>query len=201
MLAELPPKRGSELLGLLTEGMRVSAVSRMTSIGATPPEAKARIAQLIQGRMEGAGAGPQAGTTLQVRPEQSLRQVAVLVRNLDKEIRDGVLEAIRQKDAEVGDKITSLMVIWEDIPHVAGRTMQQALRGIDERQLALALHEAAAEIVRAIKANISERAATRVEEEASLMAAPKKEDVHLARERILSVLRELNKKGELSFEQ
>ncbi len=201
VLSELPPKRGSELLGLLKEGVRVSAVSRMTSIGATSPEAKARIAQLIQGRLAGAGSGSQAGTALQVRPEQSLRQIAVLVRNLDKEIRDGVLEAIRQKDAEAGDKITNLMVVWEDIPHVSGRTMQQALRGIDERQLALALHEAAAEIVQKIKANISERAAAMVEEEASLMTASKKEDVHLARERILSVLRELNKKGELSLEE
>ncbi len=201
VLSELPPKRGSELLGLLKEGVRVSAVSRMTSIGTTSPEAKARIAQLVQGRLTGVGSGSQAGTALQVRPEQSLRQVAVLVRNLDKEIRDGVLEAIRQKDEEVSDKITNLMVVWEDLPRVSGRTMQQALRGIDERQLALALHEAAAEIVQTIKASISERAATMVEEEASLMAAPKKEDVHLARERILSLLRELNKKGELSLEE
>ncbi len=201
VLSELPPKRGSELLGLLKEGARVSAVSRMTSIGATLPEAKARIAQLVQGRLAAAGSGAQVGTALQVQPEQSLRQIAVLVRNLDKEIRDGVLEAVRQKDGEAGDRITNLMVVWEDIPHVSGRTMQQALRGIDERQLALALHEAAAEIVQKIKASISERAAATVEEEASLMTVPKKEDVHLAREKILSVLRELNKKGELSLEE
>lgn len=201
VLSELPPKRGSELLGLLNEGVRVSAISRMTSLGATSPEAKARIAQLIQGRLEAAGAGPQAGAMLQVRPEQSLRQVAVLVRNLDREIRDGVLEAIRQKDQEAGDKITNLMVTWEDIPHVSGRTMQQALRGIEERQLALALHEGAADIAQTIKASISERAVARIEEEAALMAAPKKEDVHQARERILGILRELNRKGELTFEE
>ena len=177
VLSELPPKRGSELLGLLSEGVRVSAISRMTSIGSTPPEAKARIAQLVQGRLEGAGSGPQAGTAVQVRPEQSLRQVAVLVRNLDKEIRDGVLEAIRQKDQEAGDKITNLMIVWEDLPLVSGRSLQQALRGIDERQLALALHEAPEDIVPEIKASISERAAAMVEEEASLMAAPKKDDV------------------------
>jgi flagellar motor switch protein FliG len=199
VLSELPPKRGSELLGLLNEGVRVSAVSRMTSIGATSPEAKARIAQLIQRRMD--GAGPQAGTNLPMRPEQSLRQVAVLVRNLDREIRDGVLEAIRQKDEEARDKITNLMVAWEDIPHIGGRTLQQALRGIDERQLALALHEAAAEVVQTIKASISERAATMIEEETALMTAPKKEDVQQAREKILSILRDLNKKGELSFEE
>jgi flagellar motor switch protein FliG len=79
--------------------------------------------------------------------------------------------------------------------------MQQALRGIDERQLALALHEAPAEIVLKIKSSISERAATMLEEEKSLMTAPKKDDVRLARERILSTLKDLNRKGELSFEE
>ncbi|MBM4029211.1 MAG: flagellar motor switch protein FliG, partial [Planctomycetes bacterium] len=50
-------------------------------------------------------------------------------------------------------------------------------------------------------ANISERAAGMVEEETSLMAAPKKDDVRLAQDSILSNLRELNKNGELSFEE
>jgi flagellar motor switch protein FliG len=201
VLSELPSKRGSELLGRLSENVRVSAISRMTSIGSTTPEAKMRIAQLVQGRIEGAGAAQQTGAAVPVRPEQSLRQVALLVRNLDKEIRDGVLEAVRQKDQEAGEKITNLMVVWEDIPAVSGRSMQQALRGIDERQLALALHEAPEEIVLKIKSGISERAATMVEEEKSLMAAPKKDDVRLAQDRILTALRDLNKKGDLSFEE
>jgi flagellar motor switch protein FliG len=201
VLSELPPKRGSELLGLLSEGVRVSVIRRMTSIGVTPPEAKGKIAQLIQGRVEGTAAGRPAGTAVPVRPEQSLRHVAVLVRNLDQEVRDGVLEAIRQKDQEAGEKIANLMVVWEDVASVSGRSMQQALRGIDERQLALALHEAPEEITRKIKSSISERAAAMVDEETSLMAAPKKDDVRVARDRVVSGLRELNKKGELSFEE
>lgn len=201
VLSELPPKRGSELLGLLGESVRVSAISRMTSIGSTAPEAKMRIAQLVQGRLESAASGLQAGGALQVRPEQSLRQVALLVRNLDKEVRDGVLESIRQKDQEAGEKITNLMIIWEDLPAVSGRSLQQALRGLDERLLALALHEAPEDIALKIKSSISERATAMVAEEASLMATPKKDDVRAAQDKILSSLRELNKKGELSFEE
>ena len=201
VLSELPPKRGSELLGRLSDTVRVNAVSRMTSLGSTTPEARMRIAQLIQSRIEGAKAGPQTGAALPARPEQSLRQVAMLVRNLDSEVRDGVLEAIRQKDQEASEKVANLMIVWEDLPAVSGRSMQQALRGIDERQLALALHEAPDPLARKIKSSISERAAALVAEEASLMAAPKKEDVRAAQDRILGALREMNKKGELSFEE
>lgn len=136
---------------------------------------------------------------MQAHPAESLRKVAVLVRNLDKEVRDGILEAIQQKDSEAGEKVMNLMVTWDDIPQIGGRSLQKALRGVDERQLALALHEVAEEIDQAIKANISERAAALVSEEASLMSAPKKEDIRLARDKIVEGLRELNRNGELTF--
>ena len=136
---------------------------------------------------------------VQAHPAESLRKVAVLVRNLDKEVRDGILEAIQQKDSEAGEKVMNLMVTWDDIPQIGGRSLQKALRGVDERQLALALHEVAEEIDQAIKANISERAAALVSEEASLMSAPKKEDIRLARDKIVEGLRELNRNGELTF--
>jgi len=201
VLSELAPKRGSEVLGLLGEGVRVSAISRMTGIGGVTPEAKARIAEMVRKRIEAQGAGRETGTTLQVRPEQSLRKVAVIMRNLDKEVRDGVLEAVRQKDQDVSEKIVHLMILWEDVPHVGDRALQQGLRGIDERQLALALYEAPEEIARKIKTNISERAGARVDEETSLMSSPKKDDIRQAREKIVAALRELNQKGEMTFEE
>lgn len=199
VLSELPAKRSSEILGRLGEGVRVSSVSRMTSAGSIPPDARARIAQMVHHRIEVMTTGGQTGAAIQVSPDQSLRKVAVIVRNLDKEIRDGVLEAILQKDKEAGDKVANLMIIWEDIPAVNDRSVQQALRGIDERQLALALKGAADDISAKIKGCISERAAAMVDEEMSLIASPKKEDVRQARDRIIGALRDLNKKGELTF--
>ncbi len=201
VLSELPPKKSSEVLATLAEGVRVSAISRMTSIGGMTAEAKARIAEMVGKRVEAMSAARDAGTALQTRPEQSLRKVAVIVRNLDKEVRDGILEAIRQKDQEACDKVANLMILWEDVPQVRDRSLQQALRGLDERQLALALQEAPEEFARKIKANISERAATLVDEETSLMSSPKKEDIRQAREKIVAALRELNQKGEMSFEE
>jgi flagellar motor switch protein FliG len=199
VLSELPPKKGSEILGRLQEGVRVSAISRMTTLGGVTAEAKARIAQMVSQRLVTVTAGAQAGGAGQAAPEESLRKVAVIVRNLDKEVRDGVLEAITQKDKDAGEKVMNLMVIWEDLPQVADRTLQQALRGINEQQLALALYEAPEDVAKKIRSNISARASQMIDEETSLMAAPKKDEIRQAREKIVTVLRELNGKGELAF--
>jgi len=198
VLSELPAKKSSGIIGLLGEGMRVSAITRMTGVDAVSGEAKARIAETVRGRLEAVIAARRASAS-QAQPEQSLRKVAVILRNLDKEVRDGVLGAMQEKDATIGEKVTSLMIVWDDIPQVADRTLQEALRAVDGRQLALALHKAEEAITQKIKSNISERAAAQVDEETSLMSAPKKEDIKQAREKIVSALREMNSKGELRF--
>ena len=198
VLSEMPAKISSEILGLLGEGMRLSVISRMTNLNTVTAEAKARIAETISKRLKAVTTSRQC-PGLQVRPEQSLRKVAVILRNLGKELRDALLGAIQEKDSATGQLVTKLMIVWEDILQVADRPLQQALRGIDERTLALALHKADEAIIQKIKSNISERAAAMVDEEAQLMSAPKKDDVNQAREKIIDVLREMNSKGELTF--
>jgi flagellar motor switch protein FliG len=122
-----------------------------------------------------------------------------MLRNLSKEIRDGLLASMAQKDGDIGKKITELMVIWEDIPHVGDRSLQQGLRDVDSQKLALALIGSEEAINAKIKSNISERAAATIEEETSLMSSPKKADIEEAREKIVTTLREMNDKGELDF--
>jgi flagellar motor switch protein FliG len=198
VLSELPAKKSSEVIGLLGEGIRLSAISRMTSCETVTAEAKARMAEMVCKRLEAFATG---GTdeALATRPEQSLRKVAVILRNLGKELRDGLLGAIQEKDSKVGEMVANLMIVWEDVPQVADRSLQEALRGVDAKKLALALHKADEAIIQKIRSNISERAAATVDEEASLMSAPKKDDIEGAREEIIQILRGMNEKGELAF--
>jgi flagellar motor switch protein FliG len=198
VLSELDAKKSSEVLSLLGEGVRLSVIGRMTSKEPVGIEAKLRIAKMVSEHLKALTGAAEAGVA-QPAAEQSLRKVAVILRNLGKELRDGLLGAIKEKDSSAADKVAELMITWEDISLVADRSMQQALRGIDAKKLALALNNADATIAKKIRSNISERANTMIDEETSLMAAPKKEDIAAAREEIVKILRETNIKGELTF--
>ena len=198
VLSELPTKKSSTILGLLEEGIRRSAINRMISPETVTMDARARIAETISRRLEAISTGAD-GEVPAVRPEQSLRKVAVILRNLRQEQRDGLLGAIHERDSTIGDAVANLMIVWADIPSVTDRSLQEALRGIDAKKLALALDKTDEAIVKKIRSNISERAVATVDEEASLMSTPKKEDVERAREEIVQILREMNKKGELAF--
>ena len=186
VLSELPPRKSSEVISLLGEGIRLSAIGRMAGC------------EMVCQRLEAVTSAGTGEVTV-ARPEESLRKVAVILRNLAKELRDGLLGAIRGKDDKTGEMIAELMIIWDDIPQITDRSLQTALRGIDSRKLALALSKAEETITKKIRTNISERAAEALDEETSLMSAPKKEDIEQARNEIVQVLRQMNENGELAF--
>ena len=198
VLSELDAKKSSEVLSRLGEGVRLSVIGRMTAKETVGVEAKLRIAKMISDRLK-AQMGAAGTAAAQPAADQSLRKVAIILRNLSKELRDGMLAAIKEKDGAAADKVAELMIIWEDIPFVTDRSMQQALRGIDAKKLALALTNADATIKQKIRSNISERANASVDEETSLMRAPQKEDIATSREEIVKIIREMNVKGELMF--
>ena len=73
VLSELPEKKSSEVLGLLGEDIRRSAINRMTSHETVTAEARIRIAETICRRLETMSTrGPEEDVAAQ--PEQSLRK-------------------------------------------------------------------------------------------------------------------------------
>lgn len=200
VLGELPPEKSSQLLGLLDESVRSAAVRGLAGGEDVSPEARLRVAAMVQKRLgELAKAGDAVVGDGQAKRQAQLRKVALLLRGVRKDSRDSLVDAIRQQEAATADAIMSLMVVWEDMPRVADRVLQETLRTVDGKSLALSMVKADEAITRKIRSNISERAAAMLDEEASLLSAPKVEDVEKARQNILDQLRALNVKGELTW--
>ena len=201
VLSELSPKKSTEVLGLLNSDLQQKAVRRMTNPEYISPETKLRIANLILKRIEPtAAAAAQPGAAVsQFETKKTQRKLAILLRGLAKELRDGLVGSIKQSDEEAAKMISSLMVTWEDIPVIQDRPLQEGLRGIELQKLAKGLLGADAVIVKKIRANISERASTLLDEETSLLSAPKKEDIQAARDEVVVTLRQMNEEGKLAF--
>ena len=197
VLSVLPAKKSSEVLSLLEENIRFNAIGRMTKSESVTPEARIRIAETICKKLEaltletGASGGSQM--------EHPLRKVAVILRNLGKDLRDGLINSIKEKDSDSAQEVLKQMILWEDIPLITDRSLQEVMRGIDSRKLAMALYKAEEKIAQKIKSNISERANEALDEETSLMSNPKKEDIANEREAIVDMMREKNESGELAF--
>jgi flagellar motor switch protein FliG len=217
VLMELPIDKSAALMPLLVDATRREAVRRMTCGESVSPEARARVAAMIRDRMEAARkaeadpvapvaaaatAGPQQPVSAKVKAkaQAKLRQVALLLRNLAVDLRDTLVKSLGEHNAQQAETIRDLMVMWPDVPTVSDRNIQEVLRSVDARKLAMALVEAEPAIAAKIRGNISERARAMIDEETQLMKTPKPQEIEEAREAILGYLRQLNAKGELKFE-
>jgi flagellar motor switch protein FliG len=192
VLSELTPKKSQEVLALLNEETRLKAVCKMTNPEMMSSGVKQRMVSTITKRLKSL-----KGETLVEKPEQTLRKLAIVLSGLEKDMRDPMLAEIAKSDEETASMVRRLMITWEDIPSVADRSLQEALRSVDSKKLALALYGADEDIIQKIRSNISERALSMLDEEISLMQEPLEKEVLQAREEVVKPLREANEQGTL----
>jgi flagellar motor switch protein FliG len=208
VLAELPPKRSTEILSRLSEEQRFKTVKRMTNPEYVSADAKVRIANVLLKKLEvpavpgapvAAAVVAASGPSAEEQSKAALRRLAVMLRGLAKELRDGLVESIKQGNEEAAASVMQLMILWEDIVLIADRPLQEALRGLESQKLAKALIKSDPAVAQKIRANISERARGLLDEETELLGTPKADDIAAAREEFVNTLREINAKGELTF--
>ncbi len=192
VLSELTPKKSQEVMSFLKEDVCSKVIQKMTTLDLIRVEVKHRIAGMVTDRLK-----EFKGEKLAPGREHTLRKLALLLSGLERELRNKLLDEIGTQDEHSAKMVRNLMVTWEDIPSIADRSLQEALRSVDSSKLAMALHGADEVILEKIKANISERAAETLEEEMSLMQEPLEEEIFDAREEVVTPLREANEEGKL----
>jgi flagellar motor switch protein FliG len=112
-----------------------------------------------------------------------------------------MIASIKQQDPDTGALVMKMMVVWEDLPVLNDRALQEALRASDPRKLALAMVNVENRVADKIKMNLSETGRNMVYEESMLLNNPKPKAIVEARDLLLQDLRELNEAGMLEFEE
>jgi len=201
VLGSLPPKLGTDVLSCLDEDVRLKTVWRMADPGEISPRTVRRVGEMVCKRLVEltSDEGAVTDTFDEDARRTTLRKVALVLSGLTKENRDILLGEIEKHDEDTAHTVRALMVTWEDIVKVEDRSLQEVLRKIDAGILAKALYGAEPIIANKIRSNISERAAEMVDEEASLMAEPRKKEILEAKEEVVKPLREANEAEQLAF--
>ncbi|HUT02225.1 MAG TPA: FliG C-terminal domain-containing protein [Phycisphaerae bacterium] len=197
VLAELPPKLSAKLLPLLNDDVRAEAVRGMTSEVAASVDARMRVAAVVRERLLEKRSG---GGSARSQRQAQLRRVALLLRGLGSDLRGTLLETIGEKDKEVSNRVQELMVIWEDVPVISDRSLQEALRAVDLPKLAMALVNADEATTNKVRGNLSQRQIALLDEEATLISQPGETDIEQARDELLKALRDLAGSNFLTFD-
>jgi flagellar motor switch protein FliG len=123
--------------------------------------------------------------------------VAKVLNQADQEVESKLMEEIAERNAELADEIRRLMFVFEDLLLLDDRSMQRLLREVEGKELALALKVASDEMKQHIMKNMSERAASALEEEMEFLGPVKAREVEEAHARIIESVRRLEDAGEV----
>ena len=100
-------------------------------------------------------------------------------------------------DQELADEIRKRMFVFEDIITMDDRSVQRFLRDCDSRDLVLALKATNEEVANKLFVNMSSRVAQNIRDDLEITNNVRMKDVEEAQQRIVSVIRDLEEKGEI----
>lgn len=190
ILSYLEPEQSASVLSSLPLEKQTSVIARIANMGATSAEYVKEAERVLEHKFSSMIMGHQ---TL-VGGVDSLVEILNFV---DRGTERHLLESLETTDAELAEEIKNRMFVFEDIIKLGNQAIQRVLREIDNRDLAVALKGAAAEVSKVIYDNVSKRLAEMIKEDIEFMGPVRVRDVEEAQQKIVNVIRRLDDAGEI----
>ncbi|MBK5224007.1 MAG: flagellar motor switch protein FliG [Acidimicrobiia bacterium] len=191
VLAYMPPDSASLVLSSLPEELQREVAVRVATMDRTSPDIVASVEAALERRLS---------SVLQQGDLSSVGGVQTLVDLLNRADQSSarlIFEGLENHDEALADEVRSLMFVFEDILTLDDRSVQQVLRQVDSKDLALALKGVRVEVRKKILDNISSRAAENLSEEINMLGAVRLKAVEEAQGAVVRVIRALEEAGQI----
>lgn len=191
VLAHLAPDRAARVLGGFDEavqceiGIRIATMERAhaAAIDAIEDALRLRADELLARQSETSVGGVEGLIALLTRSEKATERA--------------VLAELEQLDPEMAEEVRAKLFTFEDIVTLDDRAVQQILRQVDTRSLAVALKGIDDEVRDKVLRNMSSRASENLLEEIDMLKGIRAADVKDSRGEIVKVIRTLEDAGDI----
>ena len=195
LLLKLSGEKAGRVLSMIDEQARENVVERILSSDDVAQEVAQQVMLGFKEKLEAMRTDSNLASE-----KKGATELAGMVGTLDRASQEKVISGVQQSNPELAEKIKRLIFDFEDLVKVGNRSIQELLRRVETSQIALALKGINQDIHDHIFANLSQRARERVDEEKELAGKVPLSEAEEAREKIMSVARQMYRDGELTFE-
>ncbi len=190
ILSYLEPEYAASILSSLPVELQIEVTRRITTMDRTPPDIVMDIGKTLEHKLSSLfsqGLATAGG----------VKTTAEILNYVDRSTEKMILEAMEETEPELVDEVRKLMFVFEDIIHINDRGIQQVLKEVDTKELAVALKGASDAVKEKIFKNMSKRAAEAIKEEMEFMGPVRLRTVEEAQQRIVAIIRRLEEAGEI----
>jgi flagellar motor switch protein FliG len=190
VLAYLDPQQASTVLAALPAERKVDVLRRIANMDKTAPEIIKEVEDVLQRKLS-------ALSNESLTLSGGVKTVAEILNMTDRQTEKNILRTLDEEDPDLSNEIKKLMFVFDDIVLIDDRGIQQILKGVDNKELSMALKTASEEVKQKIFKNMSKRAAEAIAEEMEFMGPVRVKQVEEAQQRIVAVIRKLEEAGEI----
>jgi flagellar motor switch protein FliG len=193
VLSHLPPDAAAQVIASLDESMRTDVARRIATMDRISPDVVQEVARFLEQKLAavlraGATGGNEMG---------GLSSIVAILNQTERASEQQILGELEKSDPELAEKIRNEMFVFDDVVALDDRTLQQILRNVVPKDLAVALKNVTESVRQKFLQNISERAAQDVTEEIDLLGPTRVSQVEAAQSAIVKTVRELEMSGEI----
>lgn len=192
VLAHLKPKKSSSVMAMMADPARTDIAQAIAVMGSATPEAITISADILKARTGGG-----TGSREQAEVVGGVQPLVEIINRADAAMERALMDSLEERDPVLAEEIRSRMLTFADLVKLEASAVQLVLRGVDASVLAMAMKGAKSEVVEVIRANVSERNRTILDEEIKALGTVRSSLVEEARADIVRQIREMEAQGHI----
>ncbi len=192
ILGHLHPDMAAELLQNLPSGVRAEVLMRLSRLEAVAEDMLLEVDKVLQNQLIAMGGkeGKKVG---------GITAVAEILNAVDRATEEEVLSEIEEESAQMAEDIRNLMFVFEDIKALDDRAIRELLKEVSNEELTQALKGASEDLRDKFFKNLSERAATMIQEDLEIMGPIRLAEVEAAQQNVVKTVRRLEAEGKIAI--
>ncbi|HEY5762199.1 MAG TPA: flagellar motor switch protein FliG [Rhodocyclaceae bacterium] len=190
ILVHLERDHASEILGHFTERLRNDVILRIATLEGIQPAALRELNDVMMKLLSGS-------TSVKKAAMGGVRSVAEILNFMGTANESSVVDAIREYDPDLAQKVLDEMFVFENLLDLDDRSIQMLLREIQSDSLILALKGSSEGLREKIFKNMSQRAAEMLREDLEAKGPVRVSEVEAEQKEILKIVRRLADEGQI----
>lgn len=190
ILVHLDREHAGGVLSHLQERLRNDVLLRVATLDGIQPNALKELNDVLS-KVLG------SGDKLKKTALGGVKTAAEIINLMGTSLETATLDAIREHDPELAQRIMDKMFTFDDLVKLEDRAIQMVLKEIQTDSLVVALKGATGELRERVFKNMSQRAAETLKEDLEAKGPVRVSDVEAEQKEILKVVRRLAEEGQI----
>lgn len=193
LLSYLPASYSSRVLAGLPTEMCGEVAVRIASMDKISPEVIRRVEASVRDRLGN------IGSPAEMTQRGGVKELANILNMSDRSTERSILATLGEHNPAVAEGVRALMFLFEDIVTLGERDIQEVLRTLEPRTLALAMKGVRGDVREAVLRNLSDRARETLVEEIEVLGAVRLKEVEMAQTEVVAQIRRLDEEGKITM--